>query len=203
MTVCNISAAWKVLNGVKFQCGWERTEDSFKKLKSELMKGQLKWESSFDADFLGHIISQVVKELKLKQRPRLRKRVELKESVEEKEPNSFRTKSLSVTKKPAKKKKKKNREEEKEKEEIKEKKDEEEKLKENNCDKGVLTGVPQRKKQFTLFQKFLPPLIIEKKKEKKNSNLKSFFPPLKDLYISFNSSIINLYQKINFFLLTP
>ena len=56
MTIHNTKAAWKILNGVKFQCEWERTEDSLGKLKSELEKGQLKWESSFDADFLGHII---------------------------------------------------------------------------------------------------------------------------------------------------
>ena len=56
MTIHNTEAAWKILNGVNFQCEWERTEDSFEKLKSELEKEQLKWESSFDANFFGHII---------------------------------------------------------------------------------------------------------------------------------------------------
>ena len=56
MTIHNTEAAWKILDGVNFQCKWERTEDSLGKLKSELEKEQLKWELSFDADFLGHII---------------------------------------------------------------------------------------------------------------------------------------------------
>ena len=58
----------------------ERTEDSLGKLKSELEKGQLKWKSSFNADFLGHIIDRVVEELKLKPKSRLRKRVVSKEN---------------------------------------------------------------------------------------------------------------------------
>ena len=56
MIIHNTEVTWKILDGANFQCEWERTEDSFRKLKSELEKGQLKWESSFDADFLGHII---------------------------------------------------------------------------------------------------------------------------------------------------
>ena len=56
MTIHNTKGAWKILDEVNFQCEWERTEDSHGKLKSELEKGQLKWELSFDADFLGHII---------------------------------------------------------------------------------------------------------------------------------------------------
>ena len=42
MTIHDIKAGWKILNGVNFQCKWERTEDSLEKLKSELGKGQLK-----------------------------------------------------------------------------------------------------------------------------------------------------------------
>ena len=45
-------------------------------------------ESSFDADFLSHIINWVVEKLKLKLKSRLRKRVVLEETVEEKEPTS-------------------------------------------------------------------------------------------------------------------
>ena len=56
MTIHNTEAAWKILNEANFQCEWKKTEDSFEKLKSELEKGQLKWESSFDADFLSYII---------------------------------------------------------------------------------------------------------------------------------------------------
>ena len=74
MTIHDTEGAWKILDGVNFQCEWERTEDSLGKLKSELEKGQLKWESSFNADFLGHIIDRVVEELKLKPKSRLRKR---------------------------------------------------------------------------------------------------------------------------------
>ena len=47
MTIHNTEGAWKILDGVNFQCEWERTENSLGKLKSELEKGQLKWESSF------------------------------------------------------------------------------------------------------------------------------------------------------------
>ena len=47
MTIHNTKAAWKILDGVNFQCEWKRTEDSFGKLKSELEKGQLKWELQF------------------------------------------------------------------------------------------------------------------------------------------------------------
>ena len=130
ITIHNTKAAWKILDGVNFQCKWERTEDNLGKLKSELKKGQLKWESSFDADFLGHIIDQVVEKLKLKLKSRLRKRVMLEKIVEEKKPTSFKTKLLLVTKKSAKKKKKKNKKKEKGKEEIEEEKDEEEKNKE-------------------------------------------------------------------------
>ena len=39
MTIHNTEAAWKILDGVNFQCEWERTEDSLRKLKSELEKG--------------------------------------------------------------------------------------------------------------------------------------------------------------------
>ena len=146
MTIHDTEGAWKILDGANFQCEWERTEDSLGKLKSELEKGQLKWESSFDADFLGHIIDRVVEELKLKPKSRLRKRVVSEETVEEKEPTPTGTKPLPVTKKPAKKKKKKSREEEKGKEEIEEEKDEEEKTKENDRDKSVPTGVPGKEK---------------------------------------------------------
>ena len=83
MTIHDTEVAWKILDGANFQCEWERTEDSLRKLKSELEKGQLKWELSFDADFLGHIIDWVVEELKLKPKSRLRKRVMLEETVEE------------------------------------------------------------------------------------------------------------------------
>ena len=107
MTIHNTESAWKILDGVNFRCEWERTEDSLGKLKSELEKGQLKWESSFDADFFGHIIDRVVEELKLKLKSRLRKRVVLREIVEKKEPTSTGTKPLLVTKKPVKKKKRK------------------------------------------------------------------------------------------------
>ena len=151
MTIHDTEGAWKILDGVNFQCEWERTEDSLGKLKSELEKGQLKWESSFDADFLGHIIDRVVEELKLKPKSRLRKRVVSEETVEEKEPTFTGTKPLPVTKKPAKKKKKKSREEEKGKEEIEEEKDEEEKTKENDRDKSVPTGVPRKEKATFLF----------------------------------------------------
>ena len=89
MTIYDTEGAWKILDGANFQCEWERTEDSLGKLKSELEKGQLKWKSSFDADFLGHIIDRVVEELKLKLKSRLRKRVVLEETVEEKEPNFY------------------------------------------------------------------------------------------------------------------
>ena len=136
---------------MNFQCEWERTEDSLGKLKSELEKGQLKWESSFDADFLGHIIDRVVEKLKLKLKSRLRKRVVLKETVEEKEPTSTGTKPLLVTKKPVKKKKKKSRKEKEGKEEIEEEKDEEEKTKENNHDKSIPTGVPEKEKAIYPF----------------------------------------------------
>ena len=145
-TIHDTEGAWKILDGANFQCEWERTEDSLGKLKSELEKEQLKWESSFDADFLGHIIDRVIKELKLKPKSRLRKRVVSEETVEEKEPTPTGTKPLPVTKKPAKKKKKKSREEEKGKEEIEEEKDEEEKTKENDCDKSVPTGVSGKEK---------------------------------------------------------
>ena len=124
-------------------------------MKSELEKGQLKWESSFNADFLGHIIDRVVEELKLKLKSRLRKKVVLEETVEEKEPTSIGTKPLPVTKKPAKKKKKKSREEKKGKEEIEEEKDEEEKTKENNYDKSVPTGVPKKEKAIYPFSEIL------------------------------------------------
>ena len=149
MTIHDTEEAWKILDGVNFQCEWERTEDSLGKLKRELEKGQLKWELSFDADFLGHIIDRVVEKLKLKSR--LKKRVVLEETVEEKEPTPTGTKPLPVTKKPAKKKKKKSREEEKGKEEIEEEKDEEEKTKENDCDKSVPTGVPRKEKVIYPF----------------------------------------------------
>ena len=36
MTIHNTEGAWKILDGVNFQCEWERTEDSLGKLKSEL-----------------------------------------------------------------------------------------------------------------------------------------------------------------------
>ena len=150
MTIHNTEAAWKILDGVKFQCEWERTEDSFGKLKSELEKGQLKWELSFDVDFLGHIIDQVVEELKLKLKSRLRKRVVLEETVEEKEPTSFGTKSLPITKKPMKKKKKKDRKEEKGKKEIEGEKDEKEKTKENDC---VPASVPRKENVIYPFLK--------------------------------------------------
>ena len=151
MTIHNTEGAWKILNGVNFQCEWERTEDSLGKLKSELEKGQLKWESSFDADFLGYIIDRVVEELKLKPKSRLRKKVVSEETVEEKKPTSTGTKPLPVTKKPVKKKKKKSREEKKGKEEIEEEKDEEEKTKENDHNKSVPTGVPRKKKVIYPF----------------------------------------------------
>ena len=96
MTIHNTEGAWKMLDGVNFQCEWERTEDSLRKLKSELEKEQLKWELSFNVDFLGHIIDWVVEELKLKLKSRLRKRVVLEETVEEKEPTSSETKPLPV-----------------------------------------------------------------------------------------------------------
>ena len=153
MTIHDTEGAWKILDGVNFQYKWERTEDSLKKLKRELEKGQLKWESSFDADFFGHIIDRVVEKLKLKPKSRLRKRVVLEEIVEEKEPTPTRTKPLLVTKKPAKKKKKKSREEEKGKEEIEEEKDEEEKTKENDCNKSVPTGIPRKEKVIYPFLK--------------------------------------------------
>ena len=146
MTIHNTEAAWKILNGVNFQCEWERIEDSLGKLKSELEKGQFKWELSFDVDFLGHIINWMVEELKLKLKSRLRKRVVLEETVKEKEPTSSGTKPLLVTKKPVKKKKKKSRKEKKGKEEIEEEKDEEEKTKENDHDKSVPTGVHRKEK---------------------------------------------------------
>ena len=57
MTIHNIKATWKILNGVNFQCEWKKTEDSFGKLKSELEKGHLKWKLSFNVDFLGYIIN--------------------------------------------------------------------------------------------------------------------------------------------------
>ena len=38
MTIHNTKAAWKILDEVNFQCEWERTEDSLKKLKSEMEK---------------------------------------------------------------------------------------------------------------------------------------------------------------------
>ena len=151
MTIHNTEAAWKILNGVNFQCEWEKTEDSLGKLKSELEKGQLKWESSFDAYFLGHIIDWVVEEMKLKLKSRLKKRVMLEETVEEKEPTSSETKPLPVTKKPVKKKKKKSRKEEKGKEEIEEEKDEEEKTKENNHDKSIPTGILGKEKVIYPF----------------------------------------------------
>ena len=153
MTIHNTEEAWKILNGANFQCKWERTEDSLGKLKSELKKGQLKWESSFDADFLGHIIDRVVEKLKLKLKFRLRKRIMSEEIVEEKEPTFTGTKPLPVTKKPVKKKKKKSREEKKGKEEIEEEKDEEEKTKENDCNKSVSTGVPGKEKATYPFSK--------------------------------------------------
>ena len=151
MTIHNTEGTWKILNGVNFQCEWERIEDSLGKLKSELEKGQLKWELSFDADFLDHIIDWVVEKLKLKLKSRLRKRVVLEKTVEEKEPTSFGTKPLSVTKKPAKKKKKKSRKEEKGKEEIEKEKNKEEKMKENDHDKSVPTGVPEKEKVIYPF----------------------------------------------------
>ena len=155
MTIHNTEAAQKILDGANFQCEWERTEDSLRKLKSELEKGQFKWKSSFDADFLGHIIDWVVEELKLKPKSRLRKRVMSEETVEEKEPTSSETKPLPVTKKPAKKKKKKSRKKEKGKEEIEEEKNEEEKTKENDYDKSVPTGVPGKEKVIYPFLKIL------------------------------------------------
>ena len=151
MTIHDTEGAWKILDGANFQ--WERTEDSLGKLKRELEKGQLKWELSFDVDFLGHIIDRVVEELKLKPKSRLRQRVVLEETVEEKEPTPTGTKPLPITKKPVKKKKKKSREEEKGKEEIKEEKDEEEKTKENDHDKSVPTGVPGKEKAIYPFSK--------------------------------------------------
>ena len=153
ITIHDTEAAWKILDGANFQCEWERTEDSLGKLKSELEKGQLKWESSFDADFFGHIINQVVEELKLKLKSRLRKRVVLEETVEEKEPTSSGTKPLLITKKPAKKKKKKSRKEKKGKEEIEEEKNEEEKTKENDHDKSVPIGVSRKEKAIYPFLK--------------------------------------------------
>ena len=42
MTIYDTEGVWKILNRVNFQCEWERTEDSLKKLKSELEKGQFK-----------------------------------------------------------------------------------------------------------------------------------------------------------------
>ena len=156
MTVHDTEEAWKILDGANFQCEWERTEDSLGKLKSELEKGQLKWESSFDADFLGHIIDRVVEELKLKPKFKLRKRVMSEKTVEEKEPTSTGIKLLLVTKKPVKKKKKKSREEKKGKEEIEEEKDEEEKTKENDHDKSVPTGVPGKKKVIYPFSEIPP-----------------------------------------------
>ena len=151
ITIHNTEVAWKIVDGANFQCEWERTEDSLRKLKSELEKGQFKWESSFDANFLGHIINWVVEELNLKLKSRLRKRVVLEEIVEEKEPTSSETKLLPFTKKPVKKKKKKSREEKKGKEEIEEEKDEEEKTKENDHDKSVPTGVHRKEKAIYPF----------------------------------------------------
>ena len=43
----------------------------------------------------------------------------------------------------------------------------------------------------------LPPPHKEKMKGKKNNNLKSFFPLLKNPCVSSNSFIINLHQKLN------
>ena len=149
MTIYDTEVAWKILDGANFQCEWERTEDNLRKLKSKLEKGQLKWKSSFNADFLGHIINWVVEKLKLKLKFRLKKRVMLEETVEEKEPTSSETKPLPVTKKPAKKKKKKSREEKKRK--VEEEKDEKEKTKENDYDKSVPTGVPGKEKAIYPF----------------------------------------------------
>ena len=56
MTIHNTEAAWKILDGVNFLCEWKRTEDSLGKLKSKLEKRQLKWESSFNADFLAPLL---------------------------------------------------------------------------------------------------------------------------------------------------
>ena len=42
MTIHNTEGAWKILDGANFQCEWERTKDSFGKLKIELEKEQLK-----------------------------------------------------------------------------------------------------------------------------------------------------------------
>ena len=39
MTIHDTEGAWKILDGANFQCEWERTEDSLRKLKSKSEKG--------------------------------------------------------------------------------------------------------------------------------------------------------------------